>query len=284
MSAHYNTTPPSEPPPTEFTPWKWLCPRCKRTYRIAVTTRCLTCNMTCLRTATPVVSRSPQRRRRHGHRRRPSSPAPSEFDGTFWALRNDWRRFRTAYESSPSAWKRRTMRELGGTSGIERRSRRAQLERIRRSDVTEDRWNRIIKKTQRCDQDCDYPSQCHVERYKVVRRLIKSSVEWDDEDAPLLMKKLFNDAYIPADEDVGDPPSLVAFDPDMEMTVPENINDNDEIIMAYEACEDADWFSRLRDFSDSSSSSSGSDDSNKTTESISSDETDEANETEQREE
>lgn len=222
------STPPSTPPFNSHAPWHWQCRACNTAYKLSVTRRCLVC------TETIYTGRShtPPRVRRRRIRRNSKVPLGA-FDYEYWTTYNDWRRFRSAYRKDPAGWKRLTERELKGTAGGERRSLMRRLERKRRIEMTEERRSRFIKATYSCQEDCDYPSQCHQERWaaymrmssglecpggQVVGRLLAPSEEEDEPKSPLC-------ALLPELE--------LDMDGDMTMTSPESIQENDEIINAY---------------------------------------------------
>ncbi|KAJ4320316.1 hypothetical protein N0V84_005917 [Fusarium piperis] len=222
------STPPPTPPFNSPALWHWRCQGCNTVYKLSVTRRCLEC------TETTYVgkSRSPPNARRRRIRRYNRIPLGA-FDYEYWTTYNDWRRFRSAYDKDPSGWKHRTGKELNGSVGRERRGLMQQLERKRRIEITKERRSRFIKATYSCDKDCDYPSQCHQERWaaymrmssglkcpggQVVGTLLPPSEEEDEPKSPLcgLLPELELD-----------------MDGDMAMTSPESIEDDDEIVNAY---------------------------------------------------
>lgn len=217
-------TPPSKPPAL----WYWRCKRCNTEYKISITRRCLDC------TATGYLGKSlssPEARRRRI--RRMNIVPLGNFHYEHWATYNDWRRFRNAYEKDPSGWKRRTGRELKGSVGKERRALEHRLKRKRRIEITEERRTKFIKATYSCEKDCDYPSQCHQERWAAYTRmisglkcpggqvlggLVRPPCEDDEPKSPLCR-------FLPELE--------MDIEGDITMTSPESIGDDDEIINAY---------------------------------------------------
>ncbi|KAF4983972.1 hypothetical protein FZEAL_726 [Fusarium zealandicum] len=242
-------------------PWQWQCHRCQVMYNIAVTRRCLSCTAT----LSIGTSRSSPRRRRRRLRANKKTPNV-EFDYDFWTIKNDWSRFRTAFVEDPAAWKRRSMRELGDSSGKERKVKRAQLEHERRLEITEERRRRFVRKTYNCEKDCDYPSQCHHERYRAFMSVSDADIEEN------LSDELVGKIIPPADGDLEeiapicgilqpeiDTPEPVINTPKMDITTPEHVDETDDIIMAYEDREQDAWFThspRTPDSNDHSSSSS----------------------------
>lgn len=224
-----STTPiPSPTPPFNSSPlWYWHCERCNTSYSISVTRRCLEC------TAAVYVgkSRSSPKARRRRINMNNMIPLGS-FHYEYWTTYNDWRRFRSAYEKDPHGWKRRTGKELEGSVSKERRALMRQLERKRRIEITEERRAKFINATYSCEKDCDYPSQCHRERWAVHTRTVlglycpggqvvggvRPPCEGDEPKSPLcrLLPELEMD-----------------IEGDISMTSPESIDDDDEIINAY---------------------------------------------------
>ncbi|KAM6538282.1 hypothetical protein FALCPG4_000157 [Fusarium falciforme] len=222
------STPPSTPPSKSTALWYWHCKRCDTDYNISVTRRCLDC------TATGYIGKSPSSPEARRCRIMRTNMVPlSAFDYEYWATYNDWRRFRSAYEKDPSGWKRRTGREPKGSVGRERRALMTQLERKRRIEITEERRTKFIKATYSCEKDCDYPSQCHRERWAAYTRMtsglkcpggqvvgggLRAPCEDDEPKSPLcrLLPELEMD-----------------IEGDITMTSPESIDDDDEIINAY---------------------------------------------------
>lgn len=163
------------------------------------------------------------------------------FDYEYWTRYNDWRRFRSAYEKDPEGWKRRTEKEINDSEGRERRALMWHLERKRRIEITEERRSKFIKGTYSCDKDCDYPSQCHHERWaanqllstlkcpgQVVGRLFPP---WKDEAPKSPLCRLLPELELDKDGD------MTMTSPE-SVTSPERIDDNDEIIIAYKVGND----------------------------------------------
>ncbi|SPJ71305.1 uncharacterized protein FTOL_01033 [Fusarium torulosum] len=236
--------PPTTPPPGKPASWMWTCERCKISYKLAVTRRCLHCDSTrLLRNVKSIgasITKASIRRRRLDRLRR--IPVAENHDYDFWSVQNDWRRFRSIYMADPEAWKRRTMRDLAGSSGAVRRAKKFEIETNRRTEITQDRFQRMLNCTHSCESDCDYPSQCHTERYQVFQKnpnMVAGHVE------------IFAPTYDEDEEDQGKLP-LCGLLPefDQEMTSPEDIDDQDEILAAYEAKEQDEWFAAPRSSSD----------------------------------
>ncbi|KAF4994923.1 hypothetical protein FGRMN_5473 [Fusarium graminum] len=236
--------PPKTPPPGKPASWKWTCDRCKVSYKLAVTRRCLHCNSTRLFRDVKFIGASitkPSTRRRRLNKLR-YIPSADNHDYDFWSVHNDWRRFRAIYKTDPEAWKRRTMRDLAGSSSAVRRAKKVEIETTRRSEITQGRFTRMLNYTHSCEFDCDYPSQCHTERYQAYQKdpsMVTGHVE------------IFAPVYDKDEEDQGKLP-LCGLLPefDQEITSPEDINDQDEILAAYEAQEQDEWFSAPRPNSD----------------------------------
>ncbi|KAF4970711.1 hypothetical protein FSARC_2342 [Fusarium sarcochroum] len=227
-----NCTPPKSPPPGKPASWIWKCRRCSTTYKLSVTRRCLRC----IETKMIGISHASTAKRRRRLRAISSIPAADGHDYDFWTAHNDWRRFRSVYEASPEAWRRRTMRDLAGTSGRERRIKKSQVETERRTEITQGRLERMLSLTHSCEQDCDYPSQCHTERYQAFLRdpskvvgAVQPTATPDDSDNEEDQAKLPLCSLLP--------------EFDQHMTSPEEIDDFDEILIAYESQEQFDdWF------------------------------------------
>ncbi|KAM0351560.1 hypothetical protein ACHAPU_002568 [Fusarium lateritium] len=239
-----NCIPPQNPPPGKPASWKWTCVRCKVSYKLAVTRRCLQCNSTRLfrdvKFIGASISKSYTRRRRL--RKLGLTPPADNHDYDFWSVHNDWRRFRSIYNTDPDAWNRRTMRDLAGSSSAARRAKKVEIETTRRSEITHDRFARMLNYTHSCEVDCDYPSQCHTERWEAFQK-DPSMVTGDVE--------IFAPVYDEDEEDQGKLPLcglLPEFDQDI--TSPEDIDDQDEILAAYEAQEQDEWFAAPQPNSD----------------------------------
>ncbi|KAF5027437.1 hypothetical protein F66182_458 [Fusarium sp. NRRL 66182] len=226
-----NCTPPMSPPIGTPEPLIWYCHSCSMAYKLSVTRRCLRCTSTQMTN----VSYSPaaKRRRRLHNRRLRSIPTAESHDYEFWTARNDWRRFRTFYEANPEAWKRRTMRDLAGALGRERRAKKSKIETWRRFEITKGRLERMLSMTHSCEKDCDYPSQCHSERYEAYMKNPKKVV---GPVKPIASPNKNDDG-----EDEGKPP-LCGLLPEFEQEVtdPEEVDDHDEILRAYESQDE--WF------------------------------------------
>ncbi|KAL7623692.1 hypothetical protein AAE478_005244 [Parahypoxylon ruwenzoriense] len=121
-------TPP--PPPRQPYPWLWQCHSCSTVYRIGCTRRCLVCSHEFC------VSANPSSTRRGRKRRRTNGMCASEFDYNGWA---EW-----------GAWRRKVL-------GLEVTGRIEKLQRERA----------FIERAHNCLVDCDYPSECHHERYRL---------------------------------------------------------------------------------------------------------------------
>ncbi|KAM0428577.1 hypothetical protein ACHAPT_006938 [Fusarium lateritium] len=237
-------TPTPKPPFGTPPPWQWRCKHCKTFYNIAVTRRCLIC------TESAYTGKSWTNRKDRLRRIRRNNRIPlGEFDYEYWTTYNDWRRFRVAYESDPTGWKRRTSRELKATTtNRERRIVMRRLERKRRIEITDKRGKRFIKNTYSCEKDCDYPSQCHQERWAAYKRTFRSGIR---DPSGQVVGTLWPPSY---DEDEPKSPLcglLPELEPDMEgditMTSPESIDDDDEIISAYGLRDDDDQVKKTQD-------------------------------------
>ncbi|OTB08916.1 hypothetical protein M426DRAFT_129187 [Hypoxylon sp. CI-4A] len=121
-------TPP--PPPRQPYPWLWQCHSCSTVWRLGCTRRCLICaHEYC-------VSSNPPKTRRGKGRRRGNAMCASEFDYNGWA---EW-----------GAWRRKVL-GLETADGLERKKR----ERA------------FAERSHNCVVDCDFPSECHHERYRL---------------------------------------------------------------------------------------------------------------------
>ncbi|KAH6999654.1 hypothetical protein EDB80DRAFT_119722 [Ilyonectria destructans] len=124
--------------------WKWKCHSCGRTYRIAVTRRCLRCShRSC-------VGKTPTKATKYRVCR-------AEFDYAVWASIGELRRNREGCSSNIAA----------GRQG----SNQSKLE------IEEARMKRLIDGTHDCSRDCDYPSQCYHVRYPDMSQAEASRIE-----------------------------------------------------------------------------------------------------------
>lgn len=135
-------TPP--PPPRKPYPWLWQCHSCNTIYRIGCTRRCLVCDHEyCVSTTT-------QQTRRGKKRRRSNSTCPSEFDYGGW---EEW-----------GAWRRKVL-------GLQITTWAGQKQREQA----------FVDRKHNCMIDCDFPSQCHHERF----RLQEEALEKNLQESPL---------------------------------------------------------------------------------------------------
>ncbi|RGP68748.1 hypothetical protein FLONG3_8011 [Fusarium longipes] len=233
----YSCTPPESPPRAgKPTSWTWTCLECRATWKLAVTQRCLRCTMTKTVGGSNMIGRShssPKTRRFRIKKLRSIRPAENH-DYDYWTVHNDWRRFRSAYNADPEDWKHRTARELDTLRGERRRIAKAQIEAKRRTEMTRQRLERMLSNTHNCEVDCDYPSQCHSERFEAfISR---------PDDVIVGNATMGIPMYGEDEKDIGKLP-LCGLIPefDQEMTDPEEL-DNDEILAAYEDQEQDEWF------------------------------------------
>ena len=112
------------------------------------------------------ISRSDEWQRENRLDKHRASRRARKHDYDYWTVHNDWRRFRSVYKADPAAWKRRTDNELFELRGKERRVMKVQIEKSSRTEMTQQRLERMLNNTHNCDIDCDYPSQCRSERYE----------------------------------------------------------------------------------------------------------------------
>ncbi|KAI1456512.1 hypothetical protein F4805DRAFT_226179 [Annulohypoxylon moriforme] len=140
-------------PPRQPYAWLWQCHSCSTVYRIGCTRRCLVCSHEyCVSAGPPKVKRGKKRRRNSGM-------CASEFDYSGWA---EW-----------GAWRRKVLGlEVAGRMG----------ERLREQAFG--------NRTHNCVTDCDYPSECHHERYRLHtealerRMLEEESEEFEEPHSP----------------------------------------------------------------------------------------------------
>ncbi|KAH6977307.1 hypothetical protein BKA56DRAFT_617544 [Ilyonectria sp. MPI-CAGE-AT-0026] len=135
--------------------WKWKCHSCGRTYKIAVTHRCLNCShRSC-------VGKTPTKATKY-------RVCQAEFDYDAWASIGELRRNRESWSSNIAA----------GRGG----GKQSKLE------IEGARMKRLIDNTHNCSRDCDYPSECYHVRYPATSQAEASPVESptteevDDED------------------------------------------------------------------------------------------------------
>ncbi|RYP29807.1 hypothetical protein DL767_006548 [Monosporascus sp. MG133] len=117
------------PPPPNPRPWVWQCHGCLTIWRLASTRRCLMCSHDYCTTTTRPTGRGRGKKRRRGN----GAYCRAEFDYQGW---EEW-----------GAWRRKVL----GREAVQRSRDRAFLDR------EHDCW-----------LDCDYPSQCHHERARLV--------------------------------------------------------------------------------------------------------------------
>ncbi|KAI1135793.1 hypothetical protein F5Y05DRAFT_393293 [Hypoxylon sp. FL0543] len=159
-------TPP--PPPRQPYAWLWQCHSCNTVYRIGCTRRCLVCSHEYC------VSADPPKARRGKKRRRGSGMCASEFDYNGWA---EW-----------GAWRRKVLGlEVLGRAGEKQRERA------------------FANRTHNCIMDCDYPSECHHERYRlhteaVERRYLETLEEEPESPSMVASVPLSPDDELPLDE------------------------------------------------------------------------------------
>ncbi|KAJ4134824.1 hypothetical protein NW768_004432 [Fusarium equiseti] len=164
----YTCAPPETPPAVKPPSWFWKCRLCRSKWKLAVTRRCLRCTKTKTVGGSEMIglSRSDKWKREDMLDRHRASRRARKHDYDYWTIHNDWRRFRSVYKADPEAWKRRTASELFELRGKERRVMKVQIEKSRRTEMTQQRLERMLDNTHNCDIDCDYPSQCRSERYE----------------------------------------------------------------------------------------------------------------------
>lgn len=120
-----NTQETSSAPPSPF-PWHWECHKCKQTYRLAVTRRCLQDgHYFCTGTTPSKLDASPKRRK--------TAVCSSAFDYHGWRALGKWRRNCLTPEDAmqPKASTDKHISQM-------------------RSEGRRD-----------CSKKCDYPSECH---------------------------------------------------------------------------------------------------------------------------
>ncbi|KAG5764059.1 hypothetical protein H9Q72_007841 [Fusarium xylarioides] len=254
--------PPEDPPGGTPTPYKWQCHRCNQEYKLSVTSRCIKCpsynstppykylsgessdggptrqyqqsplsgNNTPDSRSTTGTEMSPKSRK---YSKRPSRELYN-YDYEFWDRYNDWKRFRSEYEARPESWESRIKRSFDGLDSVQGRAKRYKFEVESRTCFTEERLERMLQRRQNCELDCNYPSQCHRERYEAFMKTPSKvtggtfhPTYYDDEDDEMPGK-------LPLCE------LLPQFD--QEITSPEDADeDEDEIFAAYKRDVDA-WY------------------------------------------
>ncbi|CEI65450.1 hypothetical protein FVEN_g6137 [Fusarium venenatum] len=233
----YSSTPPISPPPGKPASWTWTCRHCRSTWKLAVTRRCLRCIKTKTVGGSKMIGRShtsPERRQHSIKKYRGTRPAENH-DYDHWTIHNDWRRFRSAYNAAPDEWRRQNKRELAALRGERRRVMKAQIETRRRTDMTQQRLERMLSNTHNCEIDCDYPSQCHSERFEaMMNRPDEVVVGTMSMGIPVYGEDGRNVNKLPL---CGLIPEF-----DQQMTDPEEVNNEDEVLAAYEDDEKDDWF------------------------------------------
>ncbi|KAF4498486.1 hypothetical protein FAGAP_5337 [Fusarium agapanthi] len=254
-----NCIPPKEHPGGAPVPILWQCHGCNQEYKLSVTSRCIKCpsynsnppykylsgkssdgRPTREYQESPLSDNNSPDSRFTAEASPPSrkySKRPSldlyNYDYEFWSQYNDWKRFRSEYEARPERWESRIKRSFDGLDSVQGRAKRYKFEVESRTHLTEERLERMLERKQNCELDCDYPSQCHSERYEA---LMKSPQK-------VIGGKFHPTFYDEDDEKAGKLPLcelLPQFD--QEMTTPEDIeNDEDEILAAYKRDVDA-WY------------------------------------------
>lgn len=231
----YTCAPPETPPAVKPPSWVWECPRCRRTWKLAVTRRCLKCTMTETVGGSKMIgiSRSDKWKRSQGLEKHRGIRTAKTHDYDYWTIHNDWRRFRSVYKADPEAWRRHTDSKLSGLGGKTRRVMKVQIEKSRRIEMTQQRLERMLKCAHNCEIDCDYPSQCHWERYEA---------HLQRPDEVIIGNMSMGIPVYAEDDDIGKLP-LCGLLPefDLKTTDPEDLDNEDEILIAYED-QQQDWF------------------------------------------
>ncbi|RBR23380.1 uncharacterized protein FIESC28_03856 [Fusarium coffeatum] len=232
----YTGAPPETLPAAKPPSWFWKCSLCRSRWKLAVTRRCLRCTKTKTVGGSKMIglSRSDEWQRNNRLDKHRASRRAKKHDYDYWTVHNDWRRFHSVYKADPEAWKGRTDSELFKLKGRERRVMKVQIEKSRRTEITQQRLERMLNNTHNCDIDCDYPSQCRSERYEADLQ------EFDDVVLRNMVMKIPNpddDGYT-----IGKLPLcglIPGFSP--KTTDAEDLDSEDETLVADED-QQADWF------------------------------------------
>ncbi|KAK6723053.1 hypothetical protein SNK04_001909 [Fusarium graminearum] len=225
----YSCNPSATPPSGKPSSWTWRCRHCNSTWRLAVARRCLRCLKTKTVGGINMIghSRTSPERRRHCIKKHRGTRPAENHDYDYWTVHNDWRRFRSAYNANPEEWKQQNKKDLAGLRGEKRRVMKTQIETKRRTEITQQRLERMMSNTHNCEIDCDYPSQCHSERFEAFMN------RPDEVIAGTMAMGI--PVYGEDGEDVGKLP-LCGLVPefDQEITGSEDLDNEDEILAAYE--------------------------------------------------
>ncbi|KAF5619088.1 hypothetical protein F52700_11948 [Fusarium sp. NRRL 52700] len=254
-----NCIPPEDPPGGAPVPILWKCDRCEQVYRLSVTSRCIKCpsynsnppykylsgtspdgEPTREYQKSPLSGNNSPDSRSTAETSPPSrkySERPSRdlfnYDYEFWGQYNDWKRFRSEYEARPEKWERRIKRSFDGLNSVQRREKRYKFEVESRTNLAEERLERMLERKQNCELDCDYFSQCHTERYEASMK-----------NPQKVTGGTLHPPFYDEDDGIAGKLPLCELLPQFgqEMTTPEDIeNDEDEILAAYKRDVDA-WY------------------------------------------
>lgn len=139
------------------------------------------------------------------------------------------------YEARPESWESRIKRSFDGLDSAQRRAKRYKFEVEARTHLTVESLVRMLERKQNCEVDCNFPGQCHTERYEALRKR-----------PPKATRGTSHSTYYDEDDDEEEEGKLPLCELlpqfDQEMTDPEDIDDDeDEIFVAYRRDVDA-WY------------------------------------------
>ncbi|KAK4223309.1 hypothetical protein QBC38DRAFT_335573, partial [Podospora fimiseda] len=137
-------------PPNPY-PWTWRCHKCRSTYRLSATRRCLECGHTfCIK----VISSNKSSKRGSSSRRQDTRTCSAEYDYTAWQA---WGSFRRLPSSDTDAYATHFPQNDKNWYPVSRRE--AQITALEKEKS-------FVSGKYDCSLHCDYPSECRHSVYK----------------------------------------------------------------------------------------------------------------------
>ncbi|KAK3988961.1 hypothetical protein QBC44DRAFT_292058 [Cladorrhinum sp. PSN332] len=180
-------TPKLPTPSPQPYPWSWRCHKCRSTYRLSATRRCLECgHIFCIKildssSSSSSCSSSPSHKVAKSRRsKRDNRTCSAEFDYLTWQVWGSYRRLQSS-SSSSSSQTYATFTPTPSTKTWEPISRRE----AKRVALAKERT--FVECRYDCSVHCDYPSECRHSVYKAwsegrARRNDKGKLEMVDND------------------------------------------------------------------------------------------------------